>query len=330
MTNPQKSDRAKFWFIAGSVCLFLLALLWSVDGSFLYLGLGMAVFCFFQYARHAFQNSAPPRYSRPAGQTESESSKAVEDLLQEIQMGFTKKKKSVSGKSVLGAIIGASMFLFVVIFLVALSLEWDSDYFTYLDQASYHYSTGNYDSAAYYYRLASLKDPDNPDIYYERGNAFMYMERYDSAIALFDKTLAISPGYGPAQFNKGYVMFQQGKYRQCIAETRKVLSQNPDDFQARLLIGDSYYNQQQVDSALHWYSRTYEDGYRSAALSHMMAYIYDTRGETSKAIPLYKEALEYDNSISEIYDRLAELLPPEEGNFYRTKASGLEQENADW
>jgi hypothetical protein len=54
-----------------------------------------------------------------------------------------------------------------------------------------------------------------------------------------------------------------------------------------------------------------------------MAYIYDTKGDNSKAIGLYQEALQYDSTIVDIYKRLGELLPNDEGNYYRTQAIRL-------
>jgi hypothetical protein len=58
-----------------------------------------------------------------------------------------------------------------------------------------------------------------------------------------------------------------------------------------------------------------------------MAYIYDTQGKTADAIKFYKEAIELDESRVEIYSRLGELLPGEEGNAYRTKALENSSEN---
>lgn len=55
-----------------------------------------------------------------------------------------------------------------------------------------------------------------------------------------------------------------------------------------------------------------------------MAYIYDTKNNYDKAIPLYKEALTYDTTVVDIYTRLSELIPGEEGNYYRTQAVKLQ------
>jgi hypothetical protein len=56
-----------------------------------------------------------------------------------------------------------------------------------------------------------------------------------------------------------------------------------------------------------------------------MAYIYDTKGNYSNAIGLYKEELRYDSTVVDIYKRLGELLPNEDGNYYRIQAVKLQQ-----
>jgi tetratricopeptide (TPR) repeat protein len=104
------------------------------------------------------------------------------------------------------------------------------------------------------------------------------------------------------------------------------MAYNPDYVDGMLLIGDSFYNQSQLDSALRWYEGAYGQGYRSAILSHLMAYIYDVKGQTNQAIELYREAIGQDSTIVDIYTRLGELVPGEEGNWFRQKTAQLQQQ----
>jgi len=101
---------------------------------------------------------------------------------------------------------------------------------------------------------------------------------------------------------------------------------NPGYNEAMLLVGNSFYNQSQLDSAIQWYEGAYSNGYRSAILCHLMAYIYDVKGETHRAINLYKEAIGQDSTLATIYARLGELIPGDEGNWYRLKAAKLKEQ----
>jgi tetratricopeptide (TPR) repeat protein len=92
-----------------------------------------------------------------------------------------------------------------------------------------------------------------------------------------------------------------------------------------LLAGDCYYDQQRYDETLKWYLKAYNLGERGRNLAWNIAYIYDIKGNTGSAIPFYKETLDYDTTLVDIYRRLGELVPGEDGNYYRTRESQLRQ-----
>lgn len=117
----------------------------------------------------------------------------------------------------------------------------------------------------------------------QTGYNFYSNRQYDSALFYYDKVLRRESGNGPAWYSKGLV----------------------------------YYEQQQADKALDAFSRAYDAGMRDAFLSHVLAYLHDNNGNTSRAISLYKEAVGMDSSRSDIYARLAELEP---GRATRYKA----------
>jgi hypothetical protein len=94
--------------------------------------------------------------------------------------------------------------------------------------------------------------------------------------------------------------------------------------EATQLIGDNFYNQEKYDSALNWYDNAYSKGLRNRYLCHLMGYINQTKGATDKAVLLYKEALQYDSSVVDIYERLVDLVPENEREWYRRKILDLQ------
>jgi tetratricopeptide (TPR) repeat protein len=313
------------WLLTGAISLFLVALFWSVDQSVIYFGLAIAIFSFFLYFRSGVgkiftgTSSGSTRWaSRAKGQRS------------EISAG----RASGSGRpltphrigNLIKTIVGLTFTVFffgtmIWIFLNIDDIGFTDNYF----KASEFSSVGEYDSAAHYYRLAAKEDPEYPVVYYEWGNTFLYRNRYDSALKLYDLAIALDEDYTEARYSKGYTFFQQQRYREAIEEARGIFGYEPNNLSALLLSGDCFYSQQQLDSALYYYDGAYSTGYRSSTLSHLLAYIYDTKGQTNKAIEYYKEAVAQDESLAEVYTRLAELVPGEEGNAYRTKAAQLTQ-----
>jgi hypothetical protein len=80
-------------------------------------------------------------------------------------------------------IAGFVGFIFMFSILGAfLGNDDSSNDYSYPQFAQDFYNSQQYDSAAYYYRLAIEADPDNADLYVQRGNAFLNAEKGDSAI----------------------------------------------------------------------------------------------------------------------------------------------------
>ncbi len=318
--------KSKRWVVTFFVCLIALSIFWSIDKSIVYLLLAGCAFSLFKIVQ--LRKSTPTNQKKPSLKKTYEAYSPSQTWLhwQEVKEIFKKEssgpKTPQQAKIFVALVAGFIGFIFFITILGAIfGGEGSGDTNESYQRALEYYNNQQYDSAAYYYKFAIGNDPENPELFFERGNAFLNANNTDSALIMYDKALALKPEHQQAQYNKGYIYFNRKSYRQAIDETKKIMEYAPDYTDAMLLIGDSFYNQSQLDSALRWYDGAYSSGYRSAVLCHLMAYIYDTKGETSKAIGLYKEAIGQDSTIVDIYTRLGELVPGEDGNWYRQKAA---------
>jgi tetratricopeptide (TPR) repeat protein len=86
-----------------------------------------------------------------------------------------------------------------------------------------------------------------------------------------------------------------------------------------MVLGDNYYSQEQFIQALDWYKQAYDKGAKTAGLLNVMAYIYDQQNQKGEAIRFYKEALQQDSSLVDVYTRLADL-EPSYSDWYKKKA----------
>lgn len=325
--HPQKG---RIWLFTGIASAFLMALFWSVDSSLVYLLMGVSAFSFFQYFYTHRAESIHERWKSSSAATEQKTTQTSGNNLDEVLENIQRSFKTTSGQPNVGAVIKTIFgFMFFLFFISVIGFIFFSDDSVLDDsymKGNQFFDMAEYDSALHYYQLALQENPDDPFIYYGRGNAFINMGRYDSAIAQYDKALILDNQFNDARYNKGYALYLQNRYKDSIRETRKVTDNDPENTNAILLIGDGYYSQTQYDSAMYWYNQAYDLDYRSAALSHVMAFIYDTQGQPQKAIPFYQEAIGMDSSLVDIYRRLGELIPGEEGNWYRTKAAQVNQQ----
>jgi hypothetical protein len=58
----------------------------------------------------------------------------------------------------------------------------------------------------------------------------------------------------------------------------------------------------------------------------VLGYLYDTKGETERAIALYKEAVDMAPNKADVFERLGQLIPGPEGEEFRMQAERLKKE----
>jgi len=341
--NPQR--KSKTYFSIGCIFLVAMALFWSVDVSMVYILLGLAVYFLFLGFYHMYtvrnpygQSKKSPHSSKQA----ADSSSSVFDELKNIfqtatgrqnptNRGFAKPTTPEANRRVVTLVVVSIFAVFFIFFIGSVvfssTSESEDDALVYYQIAEQNYWAENYDSALLNYRKAWKLDPEYPEAILGYGNVLAIRKEMDSAMIMFDRALTLNPDYKEADYSKAWSYYNQEKYDQSINILKPLIEKNPDYYDALLLMGDSYYSQRKYDEAIPWYENTYQnEGSRSGTLCHIMAYIYDTKGESEKAINLYREALSYDSSIVDVYKRLGELIPNEDGNWYRTQVVKLQQQ----
>jgi len=336
--DPLKSTA---YFILGYIFLMAAALGWSVDTSIVYICIGIAVFfLFLGFYSHPktknFQEAFKSTRTQSSG-TSTTFADAFAKIFQTPHGGtkhsakpFTRPSTPEDNRRLVSFVIAGIFVMFFLFFIGSIifssSDDWDDDSVAYFQTAEEFYLNGNYDSAYVNYRRAWKSNDQYIEAMVGYGKVLVVRNEQDSAIILFDQALSIDPDYNDASYNKALTHYNRANYSEAIVTLAPVLKKNPDYYDAMLLIGDSYYEQKKFDDAMSWYKNAYENGgIRSRALCHLMAYIYDTQGEYAMAIDFYKEALSYDSTVVDIYTRLGELLPNEDGNYYRTQAVKLKQ-----
>ena len=154
------------------------------------------------------------------------------------------------------------------------------------------------------------------------GNTAWNMHKLDSAVMMYEQVLLKNPANEDARMNKARIYFDQKNYRAAETELTTLLNQNASNLDAMQLLGDVYYDQEKYTEALNWYERAYSSGQRNNWICYVMGYLYEVKNDNSRAISLYKEALQYDSTVADIYKRLGDLIPGKDGDIYRQRAEG--------
>lgn len=340
--TPKPPNKSRSYFIIGFILLFVMAATWSLDNSFVYSSFGAAVFFFFLAFYNRPGQAAPGYQKRPGHYSSRQYSSRNKDIVTEI-LDSLKGKGSHATKAhpqsrpqqlensrrfVMMVILFIGSIFLIIIMAVLFTddtteeVVYANKFYEKAEQARY---AGNYDSSEYYYRKALADDPENLDALNGLGILSLNRQRYDMAVNQFDDALRVNPDYQYARYNKALTLYYQHNYRRSLSETFDLLRRTPDYFEGMQLAGDNYYDQQRYDSAKYWYDQGYDAGLRNAWICHVLGYLYDRNGETPRAAELYKEALSYDSTKVDVYVRLGEIYPGQDGGFYRTKAAQLKQ-----
>jgi len=80
------------------------------------------------------------------------------------------------------------------------------------------------------------RDPGNPDPYLRLGDVLHGMERFDDAVAVYDRLLALMPDCGPAHHNRGNALLEMGRWEDAIRGYRNALSHMPGFVEAYVTI----------------------------------------------------------------------------------------------
>lgn len=325
-TLQQKRKRARLYFILAVIFLFILALVWSLGAFFVYSLLGIVVLFTmlglqawpwqkrtgaYEYREHSYQktsstNTSSKGFSKTSGQAKYTPS--------------PEQKKKLAIASIV------FVFVFVIALVIVLSVVTSPDESDAPDQnwqtAIQYYNEGQYDSAYVYYDRYRLQHPDDVEALIEMGNIAWNMKRLDSAVMLYDEVLARNPSREDARINKARIYFDQKNYNAAQTELTTLLDNNASNLDAMQLLGDVYYDQEKYTEALNWYERAYSSGQRNNWICYVMGYLYEVKNDNIRAITLYKEALQYDSTVVDIYKRLGDLIPGKEGDVYRQRADG--------
>lgn len=103
-------------------------------------------------------------------------------------------------------------------------------------------SKGIVDSAVEMFQFAVFLDPANAEAYNNLGKAYLlYQNRIDDAIPLFNKAIALRPGYIDATLNMAAAHIRGRRFRDAVPLLETILAKEPARDDARYNLGVAHY-----------------------------------------------------------------------------------------
>jgi Tfp pilus assembly protein PilF len=160
-----------------------------------------------------------------------------------------------------------------------------------------------------------------PQAYFGLGIVFTEREQLDTAIAYYNKVIALDPAYYEAYENRGYIFGKREQFDKAIDDYNQAIAIKPFLYRA-------YYNRAGIFEKMGQFNRALPDYDKAIALnpSYYEAYnnrgiIFTKMGQMEKALVDYDKAIALDPSRYEAYGN--------RGNVHR-KMGQLELARADY
>lgn len=103
------------------------------------------------------------------------------------------------------------------------------------DAANKARAEGRFEDAEQQYREALSLSPDNADVLLLLGIVLGYLERYEEALTILNKGIALAPGYTDIRIAAARIKLWMGRPDETRADIESILGVNPDNNAARKL-----------------------------------------------------------------------------------------------
>lgn len=156
------------------------------------------------------------------------------------------------------------------------------------------------------YRKALEINPENPEIYYYIGLAYLTHDKsLDESLNFYKKTLSLDPKHIHARNQVGLIYYIFKDYPKAIKEFQTCLRYDPGFVLAYKNLGLVYYELKKYENSIDYYSKTIALGEADFECFNNRGLAYYHKEEWTNAIADFKKALELQPGNSEVKELLA-------------------------
>ena len=144
--------------------------------------------------------------------------------------------------------------------------------------------------------------------YYNLGIGFHKHKQFESAVAAYDKAVALNPSYVDAWSNRGAALRALGQFESAVASYDKAIALNPSYIEAWYNRGNALRDLRQLEAALESYSRaidldpSYLNSYSNSG------YVLKELKRFGEALASYDKVIALDSSNADAYWNKALIL----------------------
>lgn len=141
-------------------------------------------------------------------------------------------------------------------------------------------------------QIATSTHPEfSSSLFFNVGNGLARLERYEEAIASYDKALEVEPDFHEASYNRGIALGNLERYKEAIASYDKALEVKPDFHEAWNTRGDALFDLGRFEEAIVSYGKALEIKSDYPDPWSMRGIVLSRLGRYDEALANHNEAL---------------------------------------
>jgi tetratricopeptide (TPR) repeat protein len=149
-----------------------------------------------------------------------------------------------------------------------------------------------YEEALATYEKAIDIKSDYPQALYGKGKALFQLKKYQESLIAYDQAIQIQPNYLEAWTNRGFVLVRLKRYPEAIATVDKVLQLKNDDPKVWQLKGDIFIKISQYNDAIKAYEQAINFQADNPELWYKKGLAFQNLKQYEEAITSYKKTVE--------------------------------------
>lgn len=193
-----------------------------------------------------------------------------------------------------------------------------TDILTLIDKGWNLIAGGDYEQAREVLESALKKAPNNVRVMKLLGWAYMYGEKYDDALMLYQQVLSIEPNDALSRNNLGYICYKKKIFGEAIEHLSRVIKEGRDvsaKLYANYYMGLVYFERNMYSDAIHFFEDALAIGPNLYEAKYYMGLSYFGKGQGEKAKHIWKQMVEKNphNRWSRLAQERMKNLSPKEG-----------------